>query len=188
MTKNTLMIQLHGLARIFDQVVDAQLTAIWLTVLGELSDEELVAAVKLYCIDAESKFFPKPGQIYRLARPEFDTKEEAAIIADNIFAALRAYGTDSVGTERARLKIGEIGWNWIANSGGWDTFVNRGIEEEQVPVLQSQCRLAILGFLFKRKYDKESLQNETKVRSLKDFGLTIKSIDIKSEDSRACST
>jgi len=188
MTKNTLMVQLHGLARIFDQVVDAQLTAIWLSVLGELSDEELVTAVKAYCLDAESKFFPKPGQIYRLARPEFDTKEEAAVIADHIFAALRAYGADSVGTAKARQKIGEIGWNWIINCGGWSTFVCRGIEEEQVPALQAQCRLAILGLLSKQKYDKESHSIKNKVRSLKDFGLAMKAIDTTEERNGASST
>jgi hypothetical protein len=174
MTPNLLMKTLYGLSKIFDQNISDELVSIWSVVLGDLTDEELLKSVKAYCLDAESKYFPKPGQIYRLARPEMNTKEETAWISDQIFTSLRLYGTDAIGTERARHKIGEIGWAWIISCGGWASFVTSVISEEQVPTLKAQCRMALLGLMAKKKWEQENASN---TRSLRDFGVVLKQIE-----------
>lgn len=138
---------LRGFAEIYDKPISDELQKIWTNVLSDLTQDELDRAVKAYILDPKNVFFPKPGQIYGLAKPQGDKEEEAALIADRIFTCLRDHGSDSFGTNRARTRIGELGWNAIQNQGGWDAFIRSVISESDVSTLKSQMRKSIMGLI-----------------------------------------
>lgn len=125
----------------------------------------------LAVIKGTKPFFPTAGELRAKLQPE--TKEDAAIIADAIFSALRLYGSDSVGTERAKNKIGDIGWAWIKSIGGWATFVTSVIDEEQVPTLKAQCRLSLLSLFSKQNYYKDISPDQTPLKSLADYNVVL---------------
>lgn len=170
---------LLGLGQIYEKRITDELVQIWCNVLKEISPEELTTAVKAYVIDPKNVFMPKPGQIYGIARPQPDKEEEAALIVDRIFHALRSHGTDAYGTERAKDKIGEFGWNYILQVGGWHSFVGSVRSEDDVPIIKSQIRKSLMGLIQRQRNDIQLLQNESdsaKLLPLKSLGLEMKTL------------
>ena len=167
---------LKGLAEIYDKKITNDLMKIWNAVLQELTEEELAKGIKAYVLDPKHEFFPKPGQIYGLARPQGNKEEEAALIVDRIFFALSSYGKDSYGTRRAREKIGELGWLYIENQGGWDQF-GSGVENDSVPTLKSQARKSIMGLIQRKRSDMPMTpEQENKVITLQSLGIEMKKL------------
>jgi hypothetical protein len=174
--------QLAGLTKIYEQELTDELVDIWTTIFEGISEQEFIQGIVKYCLDPESKFFPKPGQIYSLIRPESDSNSQAALIADSIFTALRNYGADSIGKAKARSKIGEIGWQWVERIGGWQIFIESVVNEEQVPTLKAQCRMALKGLISKQKCNNNTMQIQNcaspeKQFNLIDLGVYLKNID-----------
>ena len=46
----------------------------------------------------------------------------AILILERMFQAQSSFGTDKIAMERAKEKIGEIGWAYIQTCGGWHSF------------------------------------------------------------------
>lgn len=173
--------QFLGLTKIYDQELTDDLVDIWATIFEGFSEEEFIQAIVKYCLDPGSKFFPKPGQIYSLARPESDPTSKAAVIADSIFTALARFGADAVGKQKARDLIGDIGWQWVERNGGWQAFSQSGIVNEQVPTLKAQCRMALIGLLLQQTHNNktkklESIESHEEQFKLIDLGVHLKSL------------
>ena len=152
-----------GFGLIYRVEIQHELIVIWQEILRDLTLDELVRAVKIYNLDPElSKFMPRPGQIYGLAKPEPDKREEASLIADSIWTALTMYGEDKYNTNRAKLKIGPVGWEWIETQGGWSTF-HRNYNQEDVNMgtTKAQIRNSVMGLIEngKRNRSTGSLEN-----------------------------
>jgi hypothetical protein len=175
--RRDIAITLAGLGQVYEKEITESLIQIWCALLGELTEEELNAAVKAYCLDPElSRFMPKPGQIFGLARPQIDREEEAAIVADSIFAAQRLYGADSVGTSRAQLKIGALGWEYIQAQGGWQVFWHSVTSTDEVPILKSQVRKALMGLIHRQRSGMATSRPALEEVSLKSLGVELKTL------------
>lgn len=167
--KTEILLAMKALAEIFPQTLTDQLVHLWCRLLSDLSDEELARGVTAFIRDPESEFFPKPGQIYGFARPQGDKEEEAALVVDRIFYALGAYGKDSLGEKRAKDKIGELGWSYVVNRGGWNSFGN-DIKNDDLFTAKSQIRKSIMGFMQRERNDKTMLVN------LRSLGISMKEL------------
>jgi hypothetical protein len=170
-----ILLALKVLSVSYNKVIDDDTYLVWEAVLRDLTPLEIDKAVMAYSRDPENSFFPPPGKIYGLARPQGDKEEEASLIADRIFAALRAYGTDTLGTDRAHMKIGDLGWTYIENQGGWPTFVGSVRSDDDVPILKAQCRRSIMG-LIQRKRSDIPLLPDTQPVTLKSLGLEMRQL------------
>lgn len=160
---------------IYGVKVNQKLIPIWIRVLKKLTSEELEKGVDLY-LQSDQAFFPRAGQIYQLGKHKTDNKNEASLITDSIFTAARRYGWDNVGIERAKRDIGPIGWKYITICGGWQTFVQSIISEEQVSTLKAQARTSIQGLIDTQSHDNESPQPNN-LKNLKDYNVSIKMIE-----------
>jgi hypothetical protein len=149
--------------------------SIWVSVLGDLSIDQLRMAVQFYAKDPElSRFFPQPGQLYGLANPKENKEEKASNVVDNIFQALRSYGTDKYNENRAKLKIGPIGWKWIEQQGGWQVWVPTVTSEEMVPTLKSQARKSIMGLI--QTETNLQITGQARTQTLNDLGVKMKEL------------
>lgn len=166
------------------------LVEIWSTALSQLTQAELRRGVEKYLL-SNSPSFPKPGQIYALARPEHDAvviEAEAQRIANLVFDCL-SYGDQTYGgnypssAERARTKMGEIGWQYIQACGGWSKFV-QGFAYDgataDLATAKAQARKMIIGLLQNQSTAKnqapDRLTADNTPRRLSDFSLELKSI------------
>ncbi len=166
-----------GFCALYGKDFNADALSIWVQVLSDLTVPELRMAVQYYAKDPSlCKFFPQPGQLYGLAKPREDKEEQASCIVDNIFQALRSYGTDKYNESRAKLKIGPIGWKWIEQQGGWQVWARTVTDEDMVPTLRSQARKSVMGLI--------QVQNNLEItgkqvepdKTLSDLGVTMKEL------------
>jgi hypothetical protein len=167
---------LYGLGKIYDKDVNEDVLSIWFNALQEVTCEELARAVTAYIKQADSKFFPKPGEIYALAKGIVNLESEAALIADLVFQAQASYGCDITGTLRAEMKMGEIGWSYVKNCGGWETFVQSVRSYDDVSNMKSQARKSIQGLLERKRSgvpDREQQKLEN-LEVMKKLGLKMK--------------
>lgn len=146
--KADILTAIRGLAANYGKELTPALIAIWCRALQDLTAQELDDAVQRYVL-SDSPFFPTVGQIYALARPKPDTDGEASLITDKVYYALESFGTDRYGTDRAREHIGEVGWIYIQNVGGWEKFsttVGR-MDNDSIPTNRAQTRKSIAAIL-----------------------------------------
>jgi hypothetical protein len=175
--KSELIVEsLYALAALYDYEVPEEIIPIWQAALSDLTIEELNLAIKLYVL-SNQPFFPKPGQLYSLIKNPFEVKTQASNIADSIFTSVRLYGSDKVGTARARLKIGDIGWQYILNNGGWELFIESVSSEEVVPTMKAQARISIEGLITQNIRDREISQQPENLKCLKDYNIELKKIE-----------
>jgi len=168
---------MYGLGSVFKEKIDDNLIHIWCSVLKDLSPQELLMAVEVYCKDPENKFFPRVGQIYGLARPKPNFETEAQLLADRVYYAGCAYGADSEGIERARKKVGELGWKYIQNQGGFQKFIDLINEMGDPGTIKSQIRKSVIGLMEQneRQTRMESLEHQSR-DVLKKLGVEMKVI------------
>lgn len=143
---------LLGFCNAYEKQMTEALLQIWNTVLEELTSEELASASKAYLKSPECPFFPKPGQIYLLARPNH-TEADSQLISERIWIALTRYGPDSLGEQRAKNFIAsDVGWALIENQGGWYSFYkNNNVDIDSAPTLKSQWRKSISSLEHKKQ-------------------------------------
>ena len=171
---------------IHSKPITESLIQVWDLILSELTPEELALAAKDYATGSQCEFFPNPGQLYRLARPEVNTEGEATLIAERLWSAC-SYGTDPIGETRAKTFINsEFGWAVVQNNGGWYTFNTSVTDMEQGPILKSQWRKAIVEMMGKKKrgeslvprLDPDSIRLKQSAQDiLKTLGITMKTIE-----------
>ena len=183
MRKIELAKAMKALGELYDKQFSELLIDMWFSVLHDVTDQEFVNAIKAYVTDPKNVFFPKPAQILGLAKGVLDVESQASLIADNVFYCLRSYGTDQIGEERAKSRMGDVGWAYIKNGGGWATFVQSIKDEADVPILKSQARKAIMGLLelkrSNRPIESDPIAIERAQTQLSALGVSMKTIDIK---------
>lgn len=169
---------MRGLTILYNRACTEELLGIYRMVLKPLSVEELIKAVEIWVNDSKNVFFPLPAQLKVLVQPERDTEGEAGLIADRMWAAC-SYGTDIVGTERAKNFIGEFGWAVVQNAGSWDTFNRSVTDMEQAPSLKAQWRRSVFEMMQKKKIGLPLVVHKLKDSSeeLKSLGVIMKSIE-----------
>jgi hypothetical protein len=174
MIRNDIVAAVLGFGIVFDRSIPDELVQIWINTLNELSPGEIAFATKAYLLDPKlCQSFPKPGQIFSLARPTENKEEQAALIVDRIIYAARSYGKDEFNKNRAKIKIGPIGWQFIEHQGGWDNFLKGLISEEDVLILKSQARKSIMGIMDQEK----NAANKEKIVTLESLGVKMKEIE-----------
>lgn len=110
---------LKALNKIYPPVpLDEDTLTIWNMVLGELTRPEFEMALATY-LRSNSAFFPRPGQLFQLVRPDEDSQQEAQLMADKIWNTMCSKGDDKQAIEEAKQKLGEIGWAYVESCGGW---------------------------------------------------------------------
>ncbi len=77
----------------------------------------LVGALENYSKDSKNKFFPAPANLTQYLNPEMSPDAQANEIASKIRQAISDIGY--VSPSRAKLFIGESGWQVVQRSGGW---------------------------------------------------------------------
>lgn len=163
---------LIGFGDAYEKVISDPLIQIWNSVLGDLSPEEVAFGAKLYLRGPTCAFFPKPGQIYQLARPPVDYETEATLIVDEIFALTWCGANDG---DRAKKSLSERAWAYIEQRGGWYKFASEmqqgGIN---LDILKSQMRKGVMGM--QQRQTNATLALENKEVSLKSLGITMKSL------------
>ncbi len=171
MRKDILM-ALRGLAEVYEKTLTEGLIKIWDRVLSDVSEEELASAVERYLKGPDSNFFPKPGTIYSLAKAIPDLETEAAWISEMIFTSVRLYGGDPIGTERARIKIGSVGWAYVISKGGWETIRTSVKSDDDIPIFQAQTRKALIGLIQRRNAGKDLIPklDQPKIEGLVNLG------------------
>ena len=176
MKSDLILESLYRLAALYDYDVPDEIIPLWQSTLSELTIEELKLSIKLYVL-SNQPFFPRPGQLYSLIKKPIEVKTQASNIADSIFSSVRLYGSDKVGTARARLKIGDIGWQYILNNGGWVLFIESVSSEEVVPTMKAQARISIEGLITQNIRDREISQQSENLKSLKDYNIEIRKLE-----------
>lgn len=174
----TILNQLNGLAVIYDREVTKDLVDIWCAVLSDLSEEEIIAGVTTY-VRNDNPFFPKPGQIYALIRPQQNGEQEATLIAERIISQLGPNGGPSeFNAKRAKLRIGEIGWKYIQEyRNGWAAFSDSFDEDTNLETAKSQIRKGLMSLLIDKNASMTLLANGESQRNLASFGLEMRSIN-----------
>ena len=96
------------------------------------------------------KVFPSIADLVELVRPGGTTADapvsaeaEAAEVADRIAAAIERDGYTN--TERARERIGELGWAVVEQCGGWAVVCRQVETYEQLATYRAQWRRSALG-------------------------------------------
>lgn len=171
-----------GLSKIYDYTLSDPLIEIWNRVLRDLSKAELEFAVDEY-VRGGSPFFPKPGQIYQLVRPNQkieNAEADAQIIVEKIYSVQASVGTDAEGCAKARERIGEAGWEYIKLVGGWYVFWMRCQTEGVDSTIKSQTRKALLGLMNQQKQTEVRTQIEFK-NLAQQIGLKMQSIPEKKD-------
>lgn len=74
-------------------------------------------ALDSYSKDSKNKFFPAPANLTQYINPETSPDAQANEIASKIRQAISEIGY--VSPTRAHLFIGDIGWQVVQRSGGW---------------------------------------------------------------------
>jgi hypothetical protein len=173
LTRDRVSKTVMGLCQIYDKTTNPLLFEVWFNVVCELSVKEFEWAVKEYMIRDKSRFMPLPGQIYSLARPEVDRDGEAQLLADRIFYTLGPCGEND--SAIAKEKLNDVQWAYIQNIGGWSTFArDMQLTSDDMAILKSQARRAILNLLVKNKAGKSLLLDDEP--ELKQLGDSIKKL------------
>lgn len=102
--------------------------------LSDLDQQAVVAALNDWI--RTSKGFPYPADIRAKVMPEIDLIDNALDIANTILTAIGKDGHTN--PERAKERIGELGWAVVERMGGWKhlceavTFENEGMFRAQI--------------------------------------------------------
>jgi hypothetical protein len=179
-TQKAIINMLESLAIFYNLRLNDTVIEIFMACLQELTSQEVKVGFEKYMKSADSKFFPRPGQIYELARPKLSARAQASLVADTIFALING-PYDATGTEKARQKIGEVGWIWVKQMGGWQVLCQSITCFSQVPIMKAQCRDAIAALIENSNCGTSLIApfaiESTQPRSLEDFGVKLNSIE-----------
>ncbi len=161
---------MKGLTVMYGKQCTPEMLELYETILRPLTVEQLVLAVRLWIEDPKHVFFPLPAQLKSMVVIKMDPENEAAMVVEQICYAQASYGTDSIGMERARKKIGELGWSLIEMKGGWNRFWHE-LQEGVDGTIKSQLRKALIGLMDQKK------QGDVNKLALGDFGLKLPTLD-----------
>lgn len=106
--------------------------------LSDLSMEDVMNAIKAYCMNGKNKFMFNAAQLREIINPEPSPDDVSREIASRITQAVTQYGYCN--TSHAREYIGEIGWEVVQRKGGWNHICqNLGVSIDPT-VFEAQCR------------------------------------------------
>lgn len=182
MNRDFIVKGIYGLSKVYQSEITDQLLDVWKDTLADLTEEEFSRACKKYLL-SDNAFFPKPGQIYKIARPTPDVEPEAMMIVEKIFELLGPCGSDIYGVDRANNALGEIGKAYISIRGGWAKFSDsmKLVENESIGTLKAQAKQAIIGLLTRKRSDMPLLP-EAEPAGLVSLGSFLKTVTRRSTD------
>jgi len=122
----------------------------YMEAINDLDQNAVLAALRAWL--KNSKGFPHPSDIREVVAPEMSAEDDAQDVANLIVAAVGSCGHTN--PDRAREKIGELGWATVLRMGGWKhlcevlTPDNEGIFRAQIrDYAQTIIRKSIRGDL-----------------------------------------
>lgn len=167
------------MSELYSKAITPELTEIWLSILSPLSPEELALAVKAYLLDPNNKFFPLPGQIYGIARPEIDPDIEAQTIVDVIFNLLGSCGADTKAIERAESRLCLVGNAYIKSIGGWSKFSSdMQLVDGDISTLKAQIRKGIVNCIERHRHKAKGFEDKNEFKKIQS-GLSELGIEFK---------
>lgn len=117
------------------EVKDAAL-ALYVEDLADLPYEAVAGALAALRRDPKTRRCPLPADIRAKLTPESDPEAEATVIAGRILAAISRIGPYNVAA--ARQAIGEVGWQVVEGSGGWENLCQ--IDNDDIGIHRAQWR------------------------------------------------
>lgn len=126
--------QLVALAMIAGKDLNEIALAAFVEALSDLDQSAVLFALKDWI--KTSKGFPYPSDIREKLMPEISDEDDAQDVANLVIAAVSSCGYTN--PERAREKIGDLGWETVTRMGGWKNICetlnheNEGIYRAQI--------------------------------------------------------
>lgn len=164
-----------GLAEYYEKSLTPLQLEMYVEDLLDLSQEDLIKAIRLYRNDPEKKFFPRPAELKGVLSPTDEEKAQDAVT--RIVYALKQwgdpYGHQPEKQERAKNYLGTLGWKIVEREGGWAAMSNL---PEVGPVVQSQWRRSAVSFMKTTKLGIEDEPPALEGGGLKSLGTLLKSI------------
>lgn len=129
--------------------------ALWEAVLHDLTDEEIKEGGIRY-LRSGNPFFPKPGQIYEIIRPQSNLEDEASVVVDKIFSEIAKcdYNTER-GCEKTLRSVDAIGQEFFRLNGGVFAYIKSFKTGDSLSVAKGQARRTVEGLLRKNLKDKQ---------------------------------
>lgn len=118
-----------------DEIPDAALQ-LYVEDLADLPFQAVASALGQIRRDPKTRRCPLPADVRARITPESDPESEATMIAGRILAAIAGIGPYE--TARARESIGEVGWQVVIGSGGWENLCQ--IENDDIGTHRAQWR------------------------------------------------
>jgi len=139
----------------YERTITPTQLAMYVEDLSVLTPEELTAACKLYRQEFKNEKFPLPAKLIALARPVQSSEDVGREVSSAIFAALHADGHSN--PQRARGRMGELGWEIITRMGGWANFCAEVTNENQTTY---RAQVRELAATMHRRRDSEAKRSE----------------------------
>ena len=120
----------------YRQNISDQVLKMYVYDTKDFTIDEMRKAFEIYRNSSESNFFPLPGSLKRMIRPEPNEEDESLELASIIFEAVKKFGY--INPTKAREFIGELGWSVLEGFGSWAHFCqllsveNQGIIRAQI--------------------------------------------------------
>lgn len=124
----------------------------YMTVLKDLTADELKTAFNRILEDENRERFPLPAQIKAMARPTIDPRDAAIESLDRLRQAVVKHGWPK--PEEARKFLTSQEWAFVERRGGWAHFCGSEENNFNEPVIYAQMRDALQA------------ENRTKVKGL----------------------
>lgn len=118
-----------------DEIPDPALQ-LYVDDLADLPFQAVVSALAQIRRDPKARRCPLPADVRARLTAEGDPETEATMIAARILAAIAGVGPYD--TVRARESIGEVGWQVVIGSGGWENLCL--IENDDIGTHRAQWR------------------------------------------------
>jgi hypothetical protein len=108
---------IKAMADYYGRALSEDAMLMYLEDLQELSPDELSLACRQYRSNPENKFFPLPASLIAIVKGTQTPEDVGQDIATRIWEAMARHGWNN--PDKARLYIGEAGWEVVKRFGGW---------------------------------------------------------------------
>lgn len=125
-----------ALGEYYDKPLTTTQIAAYSEDLIDLEPAQLAEAIKKYRNDPRNDRFPLPVKLKAAVGLSLNPEDEAVRISGMILKAIANVGPYE--PARARMMIGEIGWQVVQCEGGWEAICE--VSTDDVPIRKAQWR------------------------------------------------
>ena len=129
--------KIANLAVFFNRPMNQAVLSMMIDVLQDLPFEDVDRAYDAYLKDPKNNFFPMPGTIRAMVRPEPDDNSLAQLAAAAVVEAVKRHGYSQPAD--AREMMGELAWTTVQRLGGW-VHVCESMNNNQLGIFTAQAR------------------------------------------------